>query len=133
LDSVFSVFFGLSAVTPVTMQAWQALLSKISINFEFLDCFLYFLFSMVYQLLLLSHAGKAGLPIKDINRFGILGLDSVFSIVYGLSADAPVTMQTGLPLSKISINFEFWDWILYFLFSMVYQLLLLSLCYHRYQ
>ncbi len=91
---------------------------------EFLDWFLYFLLSMVYQLLpaVTMQAGRPT-PIKDINKFGILGLDSVFSIFYGISAVTPVTMQAGPRLSKISINLEFWDWILYFLFSMVYQLL----------
>ncbi len=90
---------------------------------EFLDCFLYFPLSMVYQLLLLSPCKAGPPPIKDINKFWIFGLNSVFSIFYGLSAVTAVNMQGRPRLSKISINLEFLDWILYFLLSMVYQLL----------
>jgi hypothetical protein len=83
LYSVFSIFFGISAVT--SCHHGMAGPSKISINLEFLDWILYFLFSMVYQLLP-AVTMQAGPPMKDINKFWIFGLDSVFSIFFGISA-----------------------------------------------
>ncbi len=75
LVSVFSIFFGLSAVTSCH-HAGMAFLSKISINFEFLDWILYFLFSLVYQLLLLSPC-KAGPRLSKISIIIVRSTDSL--------------------------------------------------------